>query len=268
MAVWYAEPRPELPFTRRAVSADSALQLVALVRTAREKHLRLGVDDSLELVNGFPTRREELFQYRAIMLGSIEAGYFSADQLRMLQEFVGTRGGGLLALGGRRALGEGGYVGTPLDEVLPFALDPGVSGRAEGPAASITVLPTSAGLDHPALALPSVQLFPFDVTLAWPKTVAGRTMQTYHQWMEVMIPASMAGLPTLSVPVGFSEHGLPMGMQIIGRRGDDLRVLGIGEAWHQATDWPARRPPPLDAGTPPNMENAPARDRRSRGKGR
>ena len=64
----------------------------------------------------------------------------------------------------------------------------------------------------------------------------------------VMIPASMAGLPTLNVPVGFSETGLPMGMQIIGRRGADLEVLRIGETWHRATDWPARRPPALDAG--------------------
>lgn len=149
------EPRPELPFTRRAVASDSALQLVALVRTAREKHLRLGVDDSLELVHGFPARREELFRYRAIVLGSIEAGYFSAEQLRMLQDFVGTRGGGLLALGGRRALGEGGYAGTPLDEVLPIQLDPGVSGRAEGAATTITLVPTAAGTDHPALALPA-----------------------------------------------------------------------------------------------------------------
>jgi uncharacterized membrane protein len=149
------EPRPELPFTRRAISNDSSIQLVSLVRTAREKHLRLGVDDSLELVNGFPTRREELFRYRAIVLGSIEAGYFSAEQLRMLQDFVGTRGGGLLALGGRRALGEGGYAGTPLDEVLPIQLDPGVSGRAEGPATTVAVTPTAAGNDHPALALPT-----------------------------------------------------------------------------------------------------------------
>ena len=149
------EPRPELPFTRRAVAGDSALQLVSLVRTAREKHLRLGVDDSLELMNGFPTRREDLFRYRAIVLGSIEAGYFTADQLRMLQDFVGTRGGGLLALGGRRALGEGGYAGTPLDEVLPIELDAGVSGRAEGPATTITVMPTAAGSNHPALMLPA-----------------------------------------------------------------------------------------------------------------
>lgn len=149
------EPRPELPFLRRAVATDSALQVVALIRTARGKHLRLGVDDSTELVLGFPARREELFRYRAIVLGSVEAGYFTADQLRMLQEFVTVRGGGLLALGGRRALGEGGYAGTPLDDVLPMQLDVGVSGRSTGPAVTVAVLPTPAGREHPALALPS-----------------------------------------------------------------------------------------------------------------
>ena len=46
-------------------------------------------------------------------------------------------------------------------------------------------------------------------------------MTTYHQWMEVATPATLAGLPALSIPVGFSPHGLPMGMQLIGRRGDD-----------------------------------------------
>lgn len=148
------EPRPELPFLRRAVTADSALQVVALIRTARNKHLRLGVDDSTELVAGFPTRREELFRYRGIVLGSVEAGYFTAEQLRMLQDFVAIRGGGLLALGGRRALGEGGYAGTPLDKALPLELDPGVSGRNEGPATTVALVPTPSGRDHPALVLP------------------------------------------------------------------------------------------------------------------
>jgi amidase len=79
-------------------------------------------------------------------------------------------------------------------------------------------------------------------------------MKTYHQWMEVMIPAAIAGLPTLSVPVGFSEQGLPMGMQLIGRRGADLAVLRIGEAYHQATDWPGRYPPRLE---PSSVASAP-----------
>jgi amidase len=68
-------------------------------------------------------------------------------------------------------------------------------------------------------------------------------MDTYHRWMEVVIPASLIGLPALSLPIGFSGTGLPMGMQIIGRSGDDAGVLAIGQAWHRATEWPQRRPP-------------------------
>jgi amidase len=95
-----------------------------------------------------------------------------------------------------------------------------------------------------ALVLPSAQVFPFDADIRWPESVAGRKMATYHQWMDVVVPASIAGLPTLAVPAGFSVSGLPMGMQIIGPRGADLAVLRLGEAYHQATRWPERRPPP------------------------
>jgi amidase len=98
---------------------------------------------------------------------------------------------------------------------------------------------------YDVLALPSAQVFPFDADLHWPKFINGRTMTTYHQWMEIVVPASLIGLPALNVPVGFSKAGLPMGMQLIGPRGRDLDVLNIGEAWHQMTTWPQRRKPIL-----------------------
>lgn len=146
------EPRPEFAFLRRAIAADSGVQLVALLRSAQGKFLRLGVRDSLELLTGFPTSREELFSYRAIVLGSIEASFFTGDQLRMLADFVNVRGGGLIALGGRSALAEGGYRGTPVADVLPLALDRAPLDTA-GPAVPYTLRPTSAGLAHPALQL-------------------------------------------------------------------------------------------------------------------
>ncbi len=93
------------------------------------------------------------------------------------------------------------------------------------------------------LVLPSAQVWPFPADWRWPEEIAGRKMDTYHRWMEVVVPASLIGLPALSVPVGFSAGGLPMGMQIIGRSGDDARVLAVGQAWHRATEWPQRRPP-------------------------
>jgi amidase len=99
-----------------------------------------------------------------------------------------------------------------------------------------------------AIVLPSAQVWPFPADWRWPQTINGRTMDTYHRWMEIVVPASLIGLPALSVPVGFSDAGLPMGMQIIGRPGNDAGVLAIGQAYHRATEWPQRRPP-LVAGT-------------------
>ncbi len=98
---------------------------------------------------------------------------------------------------------------------------------------------------YDAVVLPSAQVWPFPAEWRWPGAIAGQKMDTYHRWMEVVIPASLIGLPALSVPVGFGTQGLPMGMQIIGRSGDDAGVLAIGQAWHTATEWPQRRPPAL-----------------------
>lgn len=96
-----------------------------------------------------------------------------------------------------------------------------------------------------ALVLPSAQVFAFDADLHWPREVCGRTMETYHQWMEIVVPVSLVGLPALNVPAGFNVDGLPMGMQIFGKRGGDLEILQLGQAYHEATDWPNRRPPDL-----------------------
>ncbi len=123
------EPRYEFAFVRRAIAADSNLQLVSLQRMTesgaqeKTKYLRLDVDDSLELITGFPKTRAELYKYKAIVLGSIEASYFTHDQLQMIADFVSVRGGGVLFLGGRRAFGEGGYAGTPVADVMPVVIE-------------------------------------------------------------------------------------------------------------------------------------------------
>jgi hypothetical protein len=116
------EPRYEMGFIRRAVASDSNLQLVTLQRTAENTFQRFDVDNGEELAGGFPKTREELFRYRAIILGSVDASLFTHDQLQMLADFVGVRGGGLLLLGGRHAFGEGGYAGTPLAPAMPVVI--------------------------------------------------------------------------------------------------------------------------------------------------
>ena len=93
--------------------------------------------------------------------------------------------------------------------------------------------------------IPSALVFPFDATTHWPKEIAGRTMDTYHRWMEVVIPATMSGCPAIGVPVGFNEAGLPMGMQIVGPNHGERAVLEIAHAYEQATGWVERVLPPL-----------------------
>lgn len=138
------EPRFEMKFARQAIKDDPNLQLVTLQRTAENKHLRLDIDAAgVELAGGFPKTREELFAYRGLVLGSVEAAAFTGDQLRMIAEFVDVRGGGLLFLGGPRAFAEGGYTGTPVAEVMPVVLE-----RAGGALAHIKVHPTRAGQAH------------------------------------------------------------------------------------------------------------------------
>jgi uncharacterized membrane protein len=151
------EPRFEMKFIRRAVDEDKNLQVVALQRTADNKFMRIGVDGADELVGGFPKTREELFSYRAIILGSIEAGAFSGDQLQMIADFVDRRGGGLLMLGGARAFGEGGYGGTPVADALPLAIDPKTRASEPAELARLQIAPTRAGQTHAATQIAATE---------------------------------------------------------------------------------------------------------------
>jgi amidase len=93
--------------------------------------------------------------------------------------------------------------------------------------------------------LPTAQLFPFAVDLPWPREIAGRAMETYHAWMQCVLPVTMSGCPALAAPAGFNGAGLPMGIQIVGPNQADLACLQLAHAYDVATAWPMRRPPPL-----------------------
>jgi uncharacterized membrane protein len=142
------EPRSEMKFINRAVFDDKNLQVVTLQRTADNKFLRLGVDTPDQLLGGFPKTRDELFQYRGLILGSIEAAAFSADQLQMIADFVDRRGGGLLMLGGARSFAEGGYGNTPVADALPLTIDSKTRAGEPTTFARVKVLPTRAGEAH------------------------------------------------------------------------------------------------------------------------
>jgi uncharacterized membrane protein len=153
----------EFKFLRRAVEEDDELNLVGLVRIAKREPkftflsrsgertnplfrgfgnqtdeaaeqydqpvlIRLGTEDKEELLGGFPQDADALFRYHAVILDEVEAGFFKQDQLSLLAQFVGRRGGGLLMLGGKESFGEGGYARTPVGEMLPVYLDRHLTG--------------------------------------------------------------------------------------------------------------------------------------------
>src|SRR6185437_12899126 len=116
------EPRWEYKFIRRAEDDDKLVQVASMLRTTENKIYRQGINDPKELANGFPSNTDDLFGYQAIIIGSVEAGYFTPTQKDLIRQFVDRRGGGLLLLGGRFALADGGWGGSELADVLPVNL--------------------------------------------------------------------------------------------------------------------------------------------------
>jgi uncharacterized membrane protein len=140
---------PEGKFIVNNVDDDKNLNVVWLLRDAENKYYRRNVSTGDEVVGGFPKTREELFAYRALILGSVEAASFTPDQLRMIADFVNKRGGGLLMLGGRRSFAEGGWAGTPVSEVLPVVLDNDNGRKSASYFSMLGVRPTRAGETSP-----------------------------------------------------------------------------------------------------------------------
>lgn len=95
---------------------------------------------------------------------------------------------------------------------------------------------------HDFFVLPTAQVFPFEATLHWPKEINGKSMDTYHRWMEVVVPGSMAGVPIAAVPAGFGAGQRPIGLQIIGPAHADLAVLQIAHAYEQASGFTQNKP--------------------------
>lgn len=119
------EPRWEYGFIRKAatVKTEKNLTVVSSLRSADGKFYRQGVESGVELTSGFPNTLEELFAYQGIIIGSIEANFFSYDQLRQIEQFTSRRGGGVMAIGGSRAFDAGKYAQSPVADLLPVYLN-------------------------------------------------------------------------------------------------------------------------------------------------
>ena len=90
--------------------------------------------------------------------------------------------------------------------------------------------------------LPVTQVAPFDVTTPYPTSVAGTEMPTYIDWMRSCWYVTFMANPAISVPAGFTNGGLPVGVQIVGRARGEWSVLQLAHAFEQATRHGARRP--------------------------
>jgi hypothetical protein len=144
------EPRWEFKFIRRAEEDDPSVQVVSMLRTSENKIYRQGISDPGELADGFPVRPEDLFSYSGIIIGSVDVTYFTPLQQELLREYVDRRGGGILFLGGRASLSDGGWGVSSLNELLPTFLPAGKSNFHRNPA---TVELTVAGVDSPITRL-------------------------------------------------------------------------------------------------------------------
>jgi uncharacterized membrane protein len=168
--ILYVSGRPnwEFKFLNRALQEDDQLQLVGLIRVAKREPKfnflgragessnplfrgfdnqgpeeverydqpvlqRLNTQDQFELRGGFPRTPEELYAYHAVIIGDLEAEFFSADQAALLQKFVAERGGGFLMLGGMESFQQGNYQRTPIGDMLPVYLDRVQETKAPGP---------------------------------------------------------------------------------------------------------------------------------------
>ena len=167
--VLYVSGRPnwEFKFLNRALADDEHVQLVALIRIAKREPkfeflgrrgetvnplfrgfgqtnedmerydqpvlVRLNTKDEFELKGGFPKTAEELYQYHALVLDDLEAGFFTRDQMMLVQKFVSERGGGVLMLGGAESFREGKFARTPIGDMLPVYLDRSENAKPSGP---------------------------------------------------------------------------------------------------------------------------------------
>jgi uncharacterized membrane protein len=148
------EPRWEFAFLRRAVLSDKNLHLVTLLRQADGKFYRQGgLELAAILEKGFPTEKADLFKFKGMILGSVEASFFTFDQLRMIADFVSQRGGGFLMLGGKNSYGPGGYLNTPIEDMLPVQLGQNPRGMPEFSELEYKVRLTAYGSLHPITRL-------------------------------------------------------------------------------------------------------------------
>lgn len=165
-------PGHEHSFLKRSLDDDPGLQLDAIVRKGENDrgeatfYVQAASDRADALAAGFPSTREALYAYDAVLLANVDAALLAPAALAQLADFVSQRGGGLLVLGAK-AFEAGGLAGTPLEDALPVELTDRAGGlvrAARGAREPHRVELTDAGVDHPVMRQGGV---PGDTRRVW-----------------------------------------------------------------------------------------------------
>jgi amidase len=93
------------------------------------------------------------------------------------------------------------------------------------------------------LLTPTVAVPPFPQEMIYPREIHGRAVKNYQEWLYLTYAITITGLPVISVPCGFTAEGLPVGLQIVGRRLAEVSVLKAASAFEEIAPWKDRKPP-------------------------
>lgn len=157
-------PGYEHSFMVRALSRDRGIEIDTVVRKGKNDAnedtflVQAAGGRAATLTAGFPSTREALYGYDALVIANLEGDFFTRAQLGMMAEFVGERGGGVLVMGGR-SFAQRGLMGTPLEEVLPVELNDRRGGLVRASlgdsalARHNSVVVTPEGLTHPVMRI-------------------------------------------------------------------------------------------------------------------
>jgi len=221
------EPRWEYKFLRRALGDDRDIALETLLRVSPNKYYRQGIPTPDALEDGFPASRDTLFEYDALIIGSVEVAALTLAQLDNIRDFVGERGGSLLMLAGRNGLGNGGWGQSSAADVLPVRLPPSDTESFVRQKATVALTPQGSGW-APLLLDGRGE----DNTAAW----AGLPEIADYQRTGALKPAARA---LLAVDTGTEQ--LPLLMTQPYGRGHSY-VLATGGTWRWQMSLPHEDP--------------------------
>ncbi len=199
LPVLYIEgsPRTEYRYLRRALFRDPDFRLVGVLRLAPNRFFIQGSNASEDfLKTGFPTTAEQLFRFQAIILGDIEADYFTPEQMALLEQFVKTRGGGLLMLGGVNSFGLGHYAGTPVGRMLPVTISPQDPPYSDE---EFQAKPEETQLSHPVMKLALDSLENASIWNAAPTLVGITPVSGLKPGASLLLKSAKGDRPVLAV---------------------------------------------------------------------